>query len=130
MPKLEDFGFKDYKKDERSVLEFVGGEDAALDRLKNYMQSGCLDDYKETRNELLGADASSKLSPWLSQGSLSVKKVYDAVTAYKIQNASTDHFISELFWRDFFIFYARDKKSSLFYEYGANNGGVHDWRIN
>lgn len=66
MPKLEDFGFSNYKKDKRSVLEFVGGEDAALERLKHYMQSGCLDEYKETRNELLGADASSKLSPWLS----------------------------------------------------------------
>lgn len=43
LPKLEDFGFYNYNKDKRSVLEFVGGEDAALDRLKSYIQSGCLD---------------------------------------------------------------------------------------
>jgi len=37
LPKLEDYGFCNYKKDKRSVLEFVGGEDAALERLKHYM---------------------------------------------------------------------------------------------
>jgi deoxyribodipyrimidine photo-lyase len=60
-------------KDSRSVIEFKGGEDAALRRLDSYLKSGALMSYKETRNGLLGADASSKLSPWFAQGSLSVR---------------------------------------------------------
>lgn len=47
-------------------MEFIGGEDAALDRLNKYLGSGALRDYKETRNELGGPESSSKLSPWLS----------------------------------------------------------------
>ena len=78
---------------------------------------------------MLGADASTKFSPWLAQGSLSIKAVYDAVVNYKVQNQSTDHLISELFWRDFFIYFAKDKKSSLFYEYGASGKGVHEWLV-
>lgn len=66
------------------MLEFTGGEDAALKRLNHYITSGCLEDYKQTRNELGGANSSTKFSPWLSQGSLSVKAVYDAVISYKV----------------------------------------------
>ena len=66
MPTLADFGVKNYTADKRSVLEFVGGEDAALERLKKYIGCGALKDYKETRNELGGPESSSKLSPWLA----------------------------------------------------------------
>lgn len=56
-------------------MEFKGGEDAALSRLNSYLKSGALYTYKETRNELLGQDNSSKFSPWLAQGSLSIRTI-------------------------------------------------------
>lgn len=66
-------------KEPRAVLDFVGGEDAGLKRLAEYIESGALQTYKETRNGLLGKDASSKFSPWFAQGSLSVVKVMNTV---------------------------------------------------
>ena len=36
----------------------------------------CLKVYKETRNGMIGADYSSKLSPWLASGCLSAVHVY------------------------------------------------------
>ena len=39
-------------------------------------ERNCLRNYKETRNGLLGADYSSKLSPWLAAGCLSAVQVY------------------------------------------------------
>jgi deoxyribodipyrimidine photo-lyase len=67
------------QKDPRAVLDFVGGEDAGLKRLTDYIESGALQTYKDTRNGLLGKDASSKFSPWFAQGSLSVVKVMNTV---------------------------------------------------
>lgn len=58
---------------------FKGGEDEALNHLQTYLKSGALSTYKNTRNELMGDNFSSKLSAWLAQGSLSVKTVYSAV---------------------------------------------------
>ena len=66
LPSMEEFGYTGYKQDKRSALHFEGGEDAALRRLKHWMDSGALATYKETRNDLLGDDNSSKFSPWLA----------------------------------------------------------------
>lgn len=35
--------------------------------------------YKETRNGMLGADYSTKFSPWLASGSLSPRFIYEEV---------------------------------------------------
>jgi deoxyribodipyrimidine photo-lyase len=57
--------------DPRSVVNFEGGEVAALARLKLYLFEGdFLRTYKETRNGLIGPNYSSKLSAWLAQGAL------------------------------------------------------------
>ena len=40
LPKYEDFGFKKHEirdKDERAALDFIGGEDAGLKRLDEYL---------------------------------------------------------------------------------------------
>lgn len=84
--------------------------------------------YKETRNDLLGSDASSKFSPWFAQGSLSARLVLNLVKK-RPQNASTTHFIDELFWRDFFAFFARHHGSALFHEYGQSGKGPVQWEI-
>ena len=75
---VDDFKFDPVDKDSRACLAFHGGEDAALERLKEFIKSG-LFSYKKRRNELMGADFSSKLSPWLANGSLSVRQVYHAI---------------------------------------------------
>ena len=56
----------------KGAMAFHGGEGAALKRLKHYLwDKDCLGTYFETRNGMLGADYSSKFSPWLSHGCLS-----------------------------------------------------------
>eukprot|EP00808_Paulinella_micropora_P009105 g2302.t1 len=90
----------------RSVLQFVGGERAALARLQDYVWTqDALKEYKVTRNSMLGANHSSKLSAWLSQGSLSPRMVYAEVKRYeneRVANDSTYWLIFELLWRDYF----------------------------
>jgi deoxyribodipyrimidine photo-lyase len=85
------------------VLTFSGGERAALSRLRHYFwESEALSRYKQTRNGLLGPDYSSKLSPWLANGSVSPRTVYREVRRYereRAKNDSTYWFIFELTWR-------------------------------
>jgi deoxyribodipyrimidine photo-lyase len=91
MPSIyKDFGFSKAelelinKPETRSGYEFVGGEDAGLKRCDEYInQRKALITYKETRNGLMGVDYSSKLSPWLANGSLSVRYVYHLTRQFK-----------------------------------------------
>ena len=56
---------------------FRGGETQALARLQHYVWgTDALRTYFETRNGLVGADYSTKFSPWLSLGCLSPRTVH------------------------------------------------------
>ncbi|MFB6281994.1 MAG: DASH family cryptochrome [Haloferacaceae archaeon] len=94
--------------DDRAVLPFEGGESAGRRRLDAYVWEGDnLRAYKRTRNGLLGADYSSKLSPWLAAGCLSPRRIHEAVERYeseRVENESTYWLTFELTWRDFFQF--------------------------
>ncbi len=102
----------------KGVLNFQGGETAALARLEAYCGfAGPLKTYKETRNGMLGADYSSKFSPWLAQGSLSPRMVYWKIKAYEeavVANQSTYWLIFELLWRDFFRYWAAKHQHRIF----------------
>lgn len=91
-------------------FRFAGGEAAGLNRLHQYLfMSREVDHYKETRNGMLDANESSKLSPWLAMGCLSVRRVHTKLKAYELQygaNPSTEWLRYELFWRDYFKFLA------------------------
>lgn len=64
LPSLNDLGLEEKEPDDRSVLNFKGGEDKALERLDEYFwKHDQLKNYKYTRNGLLGANYSSKFSP-------------------------------------------------------------------
>ena len=108
MPKLADLGLKNQPIDERSVINFKGGEDEAIARLNHYFyHTEHLSTYKETRNGLIGADYSSKLSVWLWNGCISPRRIYWEVLNYEKRvkkNQSTYWLILELIWRDYFIY--------------------------
>ena len=93
-------------RDDRAVLLFEGGETAALNRLNDYLfVNKSVATYKQTRNELIGPDYSSKFSVWLAQGCLSPKTIYSEVKRFEAlhgANDSTYRIIFELIWRDFF----------------------------
>lgn len=121
--------------DPRAVMRFTGGRTAALERLAHYLgPQRHLSHYKETRNALLGADTSSKLSPWLATGALSAREVWHAVKRYEAEhgaNESTYWLGFELLWRDFFQFTAAKHGADLFTRAGIAHRpiqGDHDER--
>ena len=100
--------------DPRSAFPFRGGEEEGLKRLKNWMWGNDrLKIYKETRNQLLGTEYSSKLSPWLAWGCISPRFIVQEIARYekeRVANRSTYWLTFELLWRDFFIFLGRQNE--------------------
>lgn len=131
MPSLEDLGHEDFKTDKRAVLNFKGGETAALERLKNYLwDTDLIRNYKETRNGLIGSEYSSKFSPWLAQGCLSPKMIYHEVKKYESErkkNKSTYWMIFEVLWRDFFRLMAKKHGNKIFQKGGTKQEKNPNW---
>lgn len=121
IPSFKELGFETEEEqcmDERSALQFIGGETEALKRLSEYFwKNDHLKTYKETRNGLVGESYSSKFSPWLAVGCLSPRFVYHEVQKYekeRVKNESTYWLIFELLWRDFFRFFAEKCGNNIF----------------
>ena len=105
--------------DSRSVLPFKGGASEARMRLKHYFwDTRRLAVYKKTRNGLVGADYSSKFSPWLAQGCISPRRIASEVYRFEDTveaNDSTYWLVFELIWRDYFRFVAMKYGSRIFH---------------
>ncbi|MEM7592039.1 MAG: DASH family cryptochrome [Cyanobacteria bacterium P01_A01_bin.83] len=118
IPTLSELGLSTPEFDDRSVLRFKGGETEAMKRLQDYFWSqDCLRDYKQTRNGMLGANYSSKFSPWLALGCISPRYINDQVIKYeasRVKNNSTYWLIFELIWRDFFRFIVAKHGNQVF----------------
>ena len=108
IPTPGDLGIEKQAPDDRAAIEFAGGESTGLRRLTEYVwEDDHLREYKETRNGLLGADYSSKFSPWLALGCLSPRLIHAHVERYerkRVANDSTYWLVFELLWRDFMTF--------------------------
>jgi deoxyribodipyrimidine photo-lyase len=132
VPTNEGLGVDAATRDERAALPFAGGEAAGRDRLETYVwERDCLREYKETRNGLLGADYSSKLSPWLNEGCLSPRRVHAEVKRYereRVENESTYWLVFELRWRDFFAFQFAKHGAQFFAPGGIRRRDDVDWR--
>lgn len=131
LPTLADFGLTSPSPDPRGVLPFHGGETAGLQRLQDYVwEADCLRTYKETRNGMVGANYSSKFSPWLALGCLSPRQIYETVQRYereRVKNDSTYWLVFELLWRDYFRFICAKHGDRIFYPSGLR-GLVIDWK--
>lgn len=128
MPTLADFGLDDIEVDERAALNFKGGETEGLKRLRYYLwETDLAKTYKETRNELIGGDFSTKFSPWLAQGCLSPKMIYEELKKYeaaKKKNKSTYWIFFELMWRDFFRLMGKKHEQKIFLKGGIKEEPV------
>lgn len=106
VPAMEDLNHQDFGENSKGGFIWKGGESEAVKQLHYYFwESDLIANYKETRNELLGRDFSSKFSPWLAQGCLSPKLIYSELKKYeneRTKNKSTYWLFFELMWRDFF----------------------------
>lgn len=125
IPTIEDFGIEKPSKIAPENHYWKGGEDAGFQQLNQYFwENKLLQNYKETRNGLLGFDYSSKFSAWLALGCLSPRYIYEQVSKYEheqLKNDSTYWLIFELMWRDYFRFVARKFGDKLFRREGIRN---------
>jgi deoxyribodipyrimidine photo-lyase len=122
LPSITQLGAEYNGIDIRSTIAFKGGETEAWKRLQHYFfNTKSLSNYKETRNQLVGADYSSKFSAWLALGCISARSIYDQVQQYErtvIANESTYWLVFELLWRDYFRFIMKKYGSRFFQKNG------------
>jgi deoxyribodipyrimidine photo-lyase len=132
IPTLEALGFENPKLDERSVLHFRGGAQAAQDRLQYYLwDNELISNYKQTRNGLIGGDYSSKFSPWLANGCISARQIYWQIKKYERyikKNSSTYWLVFELIWRDYFHFVASKYGAKIYRRSGISGVEKIEWK--
>jgi deoxyribodipyrimidine photo-lyase len=125
LPTLQQLGVDEADVDERCAMQFDGGETAARNRLEEYFwKRDRLHRYKDTRDGLIGEDYSSKFSPWLAQGCLSPRQIFEEIKRYeasRVRNRSTYWLGFELMWRDYFRFIALKHGAALFQAGGIRN---------
>ncbi len=125
IPTLQDLGHEDHAPNPNGVMTFQGGETAGLSRVEDWIFTGDhLQRYKETRNGLVGADYSSKFSPWLALGCISSRQVAAETLRYeaeRVANDSTYWLRFELIWREYFRLYLLKHGPRLFRRGGPQN---------
>ncbi len=125
LPVFEDLKQEMFEVDSRAAFQFKGGETEAWKRLEHYFfETKSLSNYKETRNELVGADYSTKFSAWLALGCISARSIYAQIKKHEneiIANDSTYWLTFELLWRDYFRFIMKKHKDRLFLQDGIQN---------
>lgn len=133
IPNLEQLGFGLPDTDKRIVMPFKGGAMAGFERLDHYYwDTDAVATYKETRNGLIGADYSTKFSPWLANGSLSPRSIYYDLENYEAdvtKNQSTYWVKFELLWRDYFKYVAMKYGRKIFFPGGIQDKSIN-WRDN
>jgi deoxyribodipyrimidine photo-lyase len=95
-----------YEYSSKTLLK--GGENQGLSRVNRYFfETRKLAFYKQTRNQMLRLDDSSKLSPYLALWCLSPRDIYEQLKTFEqahVKNLSTYWLYFELLWRDYFHF--------------------------
>jgi deoxyribodipyrimidine photo-lyase len=83
------------------------GTSQGLQHLDHYFSGELPHTYKQTRNQLSGADYSTHFSTWLANGTLSAPMIVERLTQYEATRGANDgtYWIwFELIWRDYFRF--------------------------
>lgn len=124
------FAHKMQNPNPKSAHQFMGGETMAKKHLENYIwREQHIKTYKQTRNNLIGSSYSSKFSPWLAVGALSVKEVWKQISLFEnniLQNQSTYWLKFELLWREFFKWTLVENQEKLFIKNGFKQPKIID----
>ncbi len=128
LPSLSDLNLTKIDIDERRAINFVGGESQAIQRMQYYFEeSHLISTYKQTRNQLIGEQYSTKFSAWLALGCISPRQIFDALKTYEEKfaaNESTYWLIFELLWRDYFRFMMKKYREKFFQKNGIKNNPI------
>ncbi len=121
---------RDHQSDPRSAFPFQGDEPTALARLQHFcVVSDGLRHYKARRNGLVGTEFSSKLSPFLALGSLSVRRIWQEVLEYQDRHGAdegSDWLKQELLWREFFL-WSEQRHGAAFHGASGIQNRQPDW---
>lgn len=115
--KVEDKKATPFEHNRKPFKGLSGGENAAQEQLEYYFSGNLPAHYKEVRNALDGWDNSSKFSPWLANGNLSIRTLIARLQRYENEvqkNSSTYWLYFELLWREYFQWYAHRFGKKLF----------------
>ncbi|MCP9850693.1 FAD-binding domain-containing protein [Cyanobium sp. Morenito 9A2] len=116
--------------DLRSAFPFSGDEPSALARLQHYLfGSDGLRTYKATRNGLVGTEFSSKFSPFLGIGSLSVRRIWQELLRYQALHGAdegSEWMKQELLWREFFL-WSEQRHGAAFHAPGGLQNRPPQW---
>jgi deoxyribodipyrimidine photo-lyase len=131
IPMVAELGLAEPFDDQRSTFHFKGGETVALQQLQQYILNldQTVTGHRGAKHHS-GVDHSSKLSPWISLGCLSVRWVYREVTKHKANSHITNPpLIIELLWRDYFRFMFK-KHGKQFFNPGGFKAEAGDFAPN
>jgi len=105
LPTLQGLQLDEPVFDPRSNTLFAGGENAALNQLGQiFSNNNKANTYKNARSSSAN-EPSSKLSPWIALGCVSLRQVYWEVIKHQHSNPHhTNLLILDLLWRDYFRF--------------------------
>ena len=111
----------------QDYFSLSGGEQAGLQWLEHYLfETRSVDHYKQTRNRLIGAHFSSRLSAFLAWGNLSVRRVWQRILDYDAMHGSnpgSEWLRVELLWREFYHWSLREHGARVFHFAGLNDEG-------
>ncbi|QKX16233.1 DASH family cryptochrome [Microbulbifer sp. YPW1] len=132
LPPIEALGLAQPVPDPRSAFPFAGGSTAGHQRIRDYFwHSENITRYKQTRNGLVGTEYSSKLSPWLANGSLSAREIFWQLKAFERDvkaNEDTYWLLFELLWRDYFKYISLKHGDRIFVLSGIQNR-AYSWHL-
>ncbi len=126
----------------RSAHPYSGGEKAGHARIQHLVSSGAMSHYKDTRNEMLGEDFSTKLSAWLALGCITARHIHEYLVAFeqgstplgrgapgygKGENRGTAAVRFELLWRDYMRLCTRKFGPRLFDIGGFRGDRSYPW---
>eukprot|EP00439_Symbiodinium_sp_Y106_P055970 s364_g7.t2 len=111
--------------------EFLGGEEAGLERLSDYVwRTDFQYTYHTDRLEHFGEYYASRLGPWMAHGCLSPRKVFEEICRCEVHSPGLAHsqrLVVELTWRDFFRYLSGKHGNGIFRE-GGVKGYKRKWK--
>jgi deoxyribodipyrimidine photo-lyase len=111
IPNLPTTGIK------KELSNLKGGAMEGHKQVREYFNSRQASQYKLDRNALDGWKNSTKFSPWLANGCLSVKQIFNELDVYETnhgRNESTYWIKFELLWREYFQWLSHANDYQLF----------------
>jgi len=106
LPTLQMLGLDEVIDDARLSTTFIGGETTALAQLEQVFSANFQNANGKAGRNQSAAAPSSKLSPWISLGCISLRQVYWEINKHQ-HSAPANYFNSlvlDLLWRDYFRF--------------------------